>query len=124
MKKQIFTLLLLVLSVARASAQCSPCTIPFVASSQAIGNSASVTIAKPTGVAQNDVMIAAIHIGWCNSGPTVTPPNGWTLINHTSNTGPGCGSGNTSKQLHTFYKVVSNVEPPNYTFTGNASNQA
>jgi hypothetical protein len=124
MKKQLLLTSAFALSAIGAWAQCNPCQIPFVASSQATGNSASVTIPVPSGVQAGHVMIAAIHIGWCNSGPTVTAPNGWILINHTSNTGPGCGSSNTTKQLHTFYKVATSTEPSNYTFTGNSSNQA
>lgn len=124
MKKQLLTAFVITFTILKASAQCSPCLIPFVASSQAVGNSASVTIAKPTGVQPGHLMIAAIHLGWCNSGPAVTAPGGWTLLNSTSNTGSGCGSSNTTKQLHTFYKMVGNLEPTSYTFTGNASNQA
>ncbi len=121
--KKIFTLLVSALAITQAMAQCANCPIPFINSSQATGTQVSVTVNKPNGVNAGDVMIAAIHIGWCNSGPNVTPPNGWTLINYTSNTGPGCGSGNTTKQLATFYKVAGAVEPANYTFTGNAANQ-
>ncbi|MEW6469940.1 MAG: T9SS type A sorting domain-containing protein [Bacteroidota bacterium] len=124
MKKQLLSALAIAFSVAQAAAQCSPCTIPFVAASQATGNSASVTIPIPAGVVQGDVMIAAIHHGWCNNGPAVIAPNGWTLINYTSNTGSGCGSSNTTIQLATFYKVAGASEPANYTFTGNSSNQA
>lgn len=123
--KKLYTLTLIFsLSSFITYSQCSPCNIPFVASSNAVGNSASVTIAKPTGVVAGDVMVAAIHHGWCNNGPAVTAPIGWTLINNTSNTGPGCGSTNTTIQLATFYKVVMNVEPLSYTFTGNSTNQA
>ena len=123
--KKIYTLFsILTLSSFISYSQCSPCSIPFVGASQAVGNSASVTVAKPTGVVAGNVMIAGIHHGWCNNGPTVTPPLGWTLINNTSNQGTGCGSTNTTIQLATFYKVASNVEPLNYTFTGNSTNQA
>lgn len=121
MRKIYIALLAAAFSVTLASAQCANvCT--FVASAQATGNSSGVTINKPVGVAPNDVMVAAIHVGWCNSGSSVTPPLGWTLIAETSNTGSGCGSSNTSKQLATFYKVAGNAEPTTYTFTG-SSNQ-
>lgn len=117
MKKIYLVIILSALSILQISAQCaSSCS--FVASTQAIGTSTGVTVAKPTGVAQNDVMIAAVHVGWCNSGSAITPPAGWTLIGHTSNTGSGCGSSNTTRQLATFYKVATASEPSNYTFTG------
>jgi hypothetical protein len=123
MKKQLLLFIAGSLASLQLLAQCTSCPIPYVASSQAVGTSAGVTVNKPTGVQPGDLMIAAIHIGWCNSGPAVTAPSGWILINYTSNTGTGCGSQNTSKQLHTFYKIVGNAEPSSYTFTGNASNQ-
>ncbi len=96
-----------------AFAQCS-----FRSASQATGNSTGVTVNIPAGTQPGDVMIAAIHVGWCNSGSSISAPLGWTLIAETSNTGSGCGSSNTTKQLATFYKVATNIEPPNYTFTG------
>ncbi len=119
MKKPILLFVLFTFIVLKTFAQCPTCT--YVASSQAVGNTTDVTIAKPTGVMPNDVMIAAIHDGWCNSGSTVTAPAGWTLISNTSNTGPGCGSANTSIQLSTFYRVAGASEPLSYTFTGNTN---
>jgi hypothetical protein len=104
-----------------ASAQCSNCPMPFVGVSQGIGSSAAVTIPLPAGVTANDVLIAAVHSGWCAQGTAVTPPQGWTLIANTSNTGSGCGSSNTSVQLSTFYKVATANEPAAYIFTGATS---
>jgi Secretion system C-terminal sorting domain len=104
-------------------AQCSNCTMPFRAASQGVGSSSAVTIPLPAGVAANDVLIAAVHSGWCSQGSSVTPPLGWILIAETSNTGPGCGSANTSVQLSTFYKVATANEPAAYIFTGNTSQQ-
>jgi hypothetical protein len=117
MKKIYFIAALCALFTLQASAQCGS----FVASSQATGSTTSVTISAPAGLMPNDVMIAAIHCGWCNSGSAITAPAGWTLINQTSNTGSGCGSGNTSIQLATFYKVAGASEPSSYTFTGNTN---
>lgn len=104
-------------------AQCSNCIMPFVSASQGIGSSSALTLPLPLGVSVNDVMIAAVHSGWCSQGSSVTPPQGWTLIAETSNTGPGCGSTNTSVQLSTFYKVVTANEPAAYIFTGATSQQ-
>lgn len=102
-------------------AQCSNCTMPFVAASQGVGNSSVVTLPLPAGVAATDVMIAAVHSGWCSQGAPVAAPQGWTLIAHTSNTGSGCGASNTSVQLSTFYKVATANEPSAYIFTGATS---
>jgi len=118
--KKIYLIALCFFSILQASAQCSSsCT--FVASSQGTGSATSVTVPIPAGVVLNDVMIAAVHTGWCNSGSTITPPAGWTLIAHTSNTGSGCGSANTTKSLATFYKVAGPAEPGAYIFTGSTS---
>jgi Secretion system C-terminal sorting domain len=118
MKKNYLLALVCSLSLLQAGAQCfNSCA--YVGSSQNNnGTASSVTVNIPSGVLPNDVMIAAIHTGWCNSGSPVTPPLGWTLINQTSNTGSGCGSSNTTVSLATFYKVATATEPASYTFTG------
>ncbi len=115
--KKIYFILLSALFSLQANSQCAS-TCSFVSTATAVGTSSSVTIMKPSGIVTGDVMIAAIHTGWCNSGSNITPPAGWTLIGHTSNTGSGCGSSNTTRQLGTFYKVVTNSEPLSYTFSG------
>ena len=116
MKKIYFLILLSAISFIKISAQCT-----FIASSQATGNSTGVTVNKPVGVVQNHVMVAAIHVGWCNSGSSITAPAGWTLIAQTSNTGSGCGPSNTTIQLATFYKVAGPAEPMIYAFTGSTN---
>ncbi len=115
--KQLYSLILLsTLSIMQITAQCT-----FIASSQATGNSTGVSVNKPVGVVQNHVMIAAIHVGWCNSGSSISAPLGWTLIAQTSNTGSGCGPSNTTIQLATFYKVAGPAEPMIYAFTGSTN---
>ncbi len=114
--------LVAIMSIAKGHAQCANCPMPFVASSQATGDSENVVIPKPTSVTLNDVMIAAVHVGWCNAGDDIIAPIGWTLIAQTSNTGAGCGTSNGSIQLATFYKIAGPTEPTSYTFSG-ATNQ-
>ncbi len=116
MKKNYIILLLSIFSASLASAQCTT-SCAFIASTQATGSSSVITLLKPAGVVANDVMIAAIHSGWCG-GSSITAPLGWTLINSTSNTGPGCGSTNTNILLATYYKVATASEPSAYVFTG------
>lgn len=118
--KKIYLIVLSAFSIFNASSQCAS-TCSFVAAATATGTSTGVTISAPAGVLPNNIMIAAIHTGWCNSGSLITAPAGWTLIGHTSNTGSGCGSSNTTKQLGTFYKIATASEPANYTFTGTSS---
>ncbi|HTL80475.1 MAG TPA: T9SS type A sorting domain-containing protein [Bacteroidia bacterium] len=115
--KKLLLLIPILFSFYLVHAQCTSCLIPFVSSSQATGSSTSVTIPAPAGITPNNILIAAIHSGWCQGG-SVTPPAGWTLIGNTSNTGSGCGSGNTTPQLSTFYKIAGSSEPASYTFTG------
>ena len=107
------------LSITQASAQCAT-ACSYVASNTGIGGSTALTLLKPAGVVANDVMIAAIHSGWCGAN-TIVPPAGWTLINSTSNTGPGCGSSSTQILLATYYKVAGAAEPSFYVFTGTSS---
>ncbi|MFL5762435.1 MAG: T9SS type A sorting domain-containing protein [Bacteroidia bacterium] len=116
MKKIYLLLLLLPFSALKMSAQ-----ITFVSSAQAVGSTVNVTVSAPSGIMANDVLIAAVHCGWCNSGGPITAPAGWIAINQTSNTGSGCGSSNTTIQLATFYKIATASEPSTYTFTGNTN---
>ncbi|MCU0432650.1 MAG: T9SS type A sorting domain-containing protein [Bacteroidia bacterium] len=119
--KKLLLIFSVLVSAHFAFAQCSSCTIPFVSSSQGIGSSTAVTIPLPLGVSVNDVMIVAVHSGWCSQGSSVTPPQGWTPIAQTSNTGSGCGPINSSVQLSTFYKIATANEPSAYIFTGTTS---
>ncbi len=112
--KKLFSLTLAVISFLQFNAQ-------FVGSSEAVGISTEVVIPKPAAVSENDLMIAAIHTGWCQTGSPVTAPDGWTLIAETGNVGSGCGESNTSILLSTFYKIASASEPADYTFEGSST---
>jgi hypothetical protein len=69
----------------------------------------SLSLPKPTGTVQNDVMIAAITIRG-GSGVTITAPNGWTSIQNTNT------AGNEIK-TQSWYKVASGSEGSSYTWT-------
>lgn len=73
----------------------------------------SLTIAKPTGTLESDVMVAVISL---SSSQTITTPAGWTLIL--------TGTNGTAVQVSTYYKVAGPSEPSNYTFSWAASTQA
>jgi Bacterial Ig domain/Bacterial Ig-like domain/Chitobiase/beta-hexosaminidase C-terminal domain len=68
--------------------------------------STTLTIAKPTGTAEKDILIA--HVGVRNNG-TITPPAGWTEV----------VNDNYSFYLRhgIWYKVATASEPANYTWT-------
>ena len=122
MKKLLLLGLIILFSALKTYSQCG-CTAPvYVASSQTVGTSSGINIPKPIGVQPGHLMIAAIHVGWCNSGSAIVPLPGWTLISNTSNTGSGCGASNTTIQLATFYKIATNSEPLSYSFIA-SSNQ-
>lgn len=68
----------------------------------------AITIAKPTGLANGDVLIAVLMIvGTVN---VMTLPTGWVEAERKSSSLSTC----------TFYKVITNAagEPANYTFSG------
>ena len=89
-----------------------PGAITFVAASgsDTVGN--ALTIPKPTGVVQNEVLIAAIY--WDNSKqPTITAPAGWTSIRRDGST--------TNQEVALYYRVTTATEPTSYMWTAPTS---
>jgi MSHA biogenesis protein MshQ len=72
------------------------------------GGSTTLTITKPAGVVQNDVMIASISVG--PSTATIGAP-GWTLVRRMDNTN------GTSNSLAVYSKVAGASEPASYDWT-------
>jgi hypothetical protein len=68
----------------------------------------TVDVAKPSGLANGDVLIAFINV---EAAVTINTPSGWT--------GAGVALSVGTQAARTFYKVISNAagEPANYTFT-------
>ncbi len=69
------------------------------------------TVAKPSGLAAGDLLLAAIEI---DADPvTVTPPAGWTLLLDTP------AAQGTAQAFHTqvWYRLASASEPASYTWT-------
>jgi hypothetical protein len=71
------------------------------------GGASSITLTKPTGTVQGDVMIAVVGLSGNN---TITDPGGWTTISNTL-------GGGTNARLASFYKVAGASEPATYVFT-------
>ena len=67
----------------------------------------NLTVAKPSGVAQGDFMLANIAIN-DGSMPSVTAPTGWTQILRTDY--------DTNISIVSFWKVAGASEPTNYTW--------
>lgn len=68
----------------------------------------TITIDKPTGTVENDLLVAFISQGFANENNPMTPPGGWTEL--FSGLYGGC-------QMGCFYKVAGDSEPSDYTFT-------
>lgn len=67
----------------------------------------TITINKPTGTAENDVMLTSIGYRGTFAVLTITPPTGWTLVRETTG-----GSGDPN--IATYVKVAGGSEPASY----------
>jgi hypothetical protein len=67
----------------------------------------SITIARPTGLVPDNLMVAAVAIRGA-AAATVTAPTGWTLISSQDNGSSSC--------LAVWWKVAGASEPANFTF--------
>src|SRR6267143_48067 len=76
------------------------------------GGSTTLTINKPAGVVQNDVMIASISVG--PSTAKITPPAGWALVRRTDN------ASGTSNSLAVYKLLAGAAEPASYDWTFSA----
>src|SRR3990170_1756879 len=78
---------------------------------QAGTTTTTLTIAKPTGTVQNDVMVASIAFrplsGQFSSNITVTDPPGWTRLDFFNNT-------SNYNALAIYYLVAGASEPASY----------
>ncbi len=84
--------------------------ISFRASAQAVTTSTSITVDKPTGTVQNDVMVATIFTRSDSDEGAITQtgPAGWTLVRRTAQ------GGNDAIEMETWRKVAGASEPANY----------
>jgi len=76
------------------------------------GGSTTLTITKPAGVAQNDVMIASIAVG--PNTATITPPAGWALVRRMDQ------ASGTSNSLAVYSKLAGASEAASYDWTFSA----
>lgn len=88
----------------------------FVAQSSAVSGDASptsLTIATPSGVTTNDLLIAMIaHDG----GGAISTPSGWTAVDE--------GANGTDVRLGVFYRFVTAGEPASHTFSWSGGEEA
>lgn len=86
----------------------------------ASASAASVTVNKPTGVVEGDVMIVNIVQNETDhdNGSLVAPTlSGWTLVTDGLIRSDGTGNGNNAWYGAVLYKVAGASEPSTYTFT-------
>jgi len=82
--------------------------ISFVNAQSTFQNSGTtISINKPTGVADGDLMVAVLYIQSA-SPPTITPPSGWVSR--------GTDTGSTTR-AQVFTKIAGPSEPTTYDFT-------
>jgi hypothetical protein len=86
------------------------------ASASAASGVLTLTIAIPGGTVENDVMVAAIGVS--ANAPTITAPDGWTLVRQLNNTNANANS------LAIYIKVAAAFEPSSYSWTLSASTGA
>ncbi len=82
----------------------------------------TLTINKPTGTVQNDVMVASIAFRAAvadMSTVVLTAPTGWTLVRRTDNAGP-----TDSNSLAVYSRVAGAIEQTNYAWTFSTSTGA
>jgi hypothetical protein len=92
-------------------------TVRSVSSSIANHPSSSLTIAKPAGTTQGDVLLA---FGGHQSGSAtnLAAPAGWTAVPNTDY------SDANNARIHAWYKIAGAIEPASYTFTLSGGGQA
>ena len=86
------------------------------ASASAASGVLTLTINKPAGTIENDVMVAAIGVS--ANAPVINPPAGWTLVRRMTNAAANANS------LAVYHKVATATEPANYAWTFSASGGA
>jgi hypothetical protein len=83
------------------------------ASAGAASGTLSLTISKPSGTVEGDVMIASIAVR--PDTAVITAPANWTLVRRVDNANPNANS------LAVYYKVAGASEPADYTWTFSTS---
>lgn len=86
------------------------------ASASAATGVLTLTINRPAGTLENDVMVAAIGVS--ANAPVITAPAGWTLVRRMTNAAANANS------LAVYIKVATAAEPANYAWTFSASGGA
>src|SRR5690606_37295469 len=92
--------------VFRAASSAAIEPIGFRGAASAATDTATLTVSVPSGVVENDVLIAAISVRPASA--SITPPSGWTLVRRVDQT-----SGQPSA-LAVYRRVAGSSEPSSY----------
>jgi len=79
--------------------------------------SASITLAKPAGTAQGDLLLAIVS-HQSGAAVSMTPPSGWTAVPNADY------SDANNTRVHAWYKFAGASEPSSYVFAMSGSSQA
>ena len=71
----------------------------------------TITVAKPSGTVEGDVLVALVMVQGTTTQQSITPPAGWTAVG-----GGGVPSGSV-RIGGVWYRVAGGSEPASYTFT-------
>lgn len=90
-------------------------TVAYVESAKAVlnANSLTVTVTKPTGTVEYDVMVALFCVP---QGQTITNPSGWTTL--------ASQNASTGVLVRSMYKIAGPSEGASYVFTSGTSDNA
>lgn len=70
----------------------------------------AITVAKPAGTVEGDVLVALVVAQSTPTGQSITPPAGWTAV------GSGGVPSGSQRIGGVWYRVAGASEPANYTF--------
>lgn len=85
------------------------------ATTDSVNNGDTVTADKPTGVTEDDVLVAALT----QNENSINPPSGFTLLREVTG-----GETTNTWSAHVYYKICGSSEPSDYTFTHNGGTAA
>lgn len=109
--------------VSAAPSAVPPAGITFRASASASngGGATTITVSKPSGTANGDLLLASIYVRGAGSTASVTSPSGWTLIRRDDDSAGVTGGVGS---LVTYYRLAGNAEPASYTWSFDSTRRA
>lgn len=85
--------------------------MPASVASGTIQNGYNLTINRPTGVEAGDLLLASVSSD--GTGVNLSAPGGWVFIG---------GKNDVGRTVYSWYKIATNSEPAQYTFSSSSTN--